>query len=980
MTRLLRICCFFLSSLVAITASADSRRVIEYGYDGAGNVISIDSSLSTNPPVINNLAPNAIRIGKTITVVATGTDLKNAQISSDDPENLIVAGVSTTETEVSFQLTALDGAAISMHDLTFATSLGSTVVQMDVQPRAPVLRVAPIPLILSNTGTPRTLDIRLSGPDIFDNTITLIVENPGIVSASTASAFIPAGQTTPTQPVTLSGLTEGSTRVSINSTTLQNFDLTATVSADFVQPPEGTQVHAYAAQLGVELTPLVVTPDLAERGPIVAQLQVVKETDPVADVNNRTVVTQPLSLVIGSVFESLSPSSIRADTGPVSLVISGQGLDSVDQVTVSPADGVTLGALSVSGDGQQVTVPVTVDSGVVLSERRVSLSVSGTEIKPAQPRAGQVFIGGELPEIDSISPVVTSRLANSTLCIVGRNFEGVQRVKITPAEDIQLSNQPTINTDNTEVCVSIGVDEFALLGPRVVSVVSVTGESSLVASAANTLTIANGLDGQVTPISSAALGVLFNDTPAQVTTDRLISTKPLNVVLGASITGLTPQQQAVDSSFTLAINGTDLGAVTDVGFSPDDGVTLSAPVVAGDGQSLTVDVTIAADAPATLRQVLVTASGSPIRPASPEADRFRITPPQPSIASIAPNYLVAGAGTAAITIRGQLFDEVQSVRLIPADDITVNTPTVNAAGDIVTVELTALAGAQTGPRTLVVKTPGGETTLTPDAANTMNVVSQVVATRTPILSAPLGIQKDTDTPPPAATADRLILASPIGVELQASVPDPTRDIEVVGALTGVTLGPIGLGLTPSAALIDSSMVVTINGSELDDVTAVAFVPADGVTLTSGFTVNSAGTQITVPIDVDVNAPQTLRQVVLTTASGEVRFSSPEGDRIRIAGDAAIIDSIEPIQQVPGTTFDLLIRGSNFNETSVVSAAPANGVQFNTPVVNGDGTEITVRMVIDLTATPGPRAITVTTPSGTTSDTPTAENTFTVVLE
>lgn len=64
---------FFISFLYVSlhsVAYADSRRVIEYDYDQAGNLIQIESEIGLNPPVITNINPSTIPIGPAITVTA----------------------------------------------------------------------------------------------------------------------------------------------------------------------------------------------------------------------------------------------------------------------------------------------------------------------------------------------------------------------------------------------------------------------------------------------------------------------------------------------------------------------------------------------------------------------------------------------------------------------------------------------------------------------------------------------------------------------------------------------------------------------------------------------------------------------------------------------------------------------------------------------------------------------------------------------
>ena len=98
----------------------------------------------------------------------------------------------------------------------------------------------------------------------------------------------------------------------------------------------------------------------------------------------------------------------------------------------------------------------------------------------------------------------------------------------------------------------------------------------------------------------------------------------------------------------------------------------------------------------------------------------------------------------------------------------------------------------------------------------------------------------------------------------------------------------------------------------------------------------------------------------------------------IAGPQPIIQSISPIQETIDSNFTLTINGINFSGATAVNIEPADDISINSLTVNGAGTQITVPIIIDLNAAEGPRAVTVTTPAGTTTSNLTPENTFSVV--
>ena len=225
----------------------------------------------------------------------------------------------------------------------------------------------------------------------------------------------------------------------------------------------------------------------------------------------------------------------------------------------------------------------------------------------------------------------------------------------------------------------------------------------------------------------------------------------------------------------------------------------------------------------------------------------------------------------------------------------------------------------------------------------------------------------------------LITSSLLGVIRETAPPLGTLDQVQHANHVSVLLGNAATSVNPRIAPIDSSLVLTIDGFGLDQVTEFSINPANGLLLTSGFSVNADGTRLTVPIDVAVDAELTQREIVLTTASGKLPFVNTEDSRLLITGFLPIIQSIEPIQEFPGANFTLVVRGFNLSNAVTVEASPTNGdMSFGSISVNPEGTELQVPIAISPFAALGPRVITVTTPAGMTENQATSANTFTVL--
>ena len=88
-----------------LTAYADSQRIVDFGYDAAGNLISVDTQLQSAPPIIHSIDPAFINRGLTKAFTVSGDNLLGAEVSVSNPR-LSLGGVTTALTEVGFFLTA----------------------------------------------------------------------------------------------------------------------------------------------------------------------------------------------------------------------------------------------------------------------------------------------------------------------------------------------------------------------------------------------------------------------------------------------------------------------------------------------------------------------------------------------------------------------------------------------------------------------------------------------------------------------------------------------------------------------------------------------------------------------------------------------------------------------------------------------------------------------------------------------------------
>jgi hypothetical protein len=321
------------------------------------------------------------------------------------------------------------------------------------------------------------------------------------------------------------------------------------------------------------------------------------------------------------------------------------------------------------------------------------------------------------------------------------------------------------------------------------------------------------------------------------------------------------------------------------------------------------------------------------------------------------------------------------VTVLPPDGIGLSAPVSSIDGKSLKVTVSAEAGAALGNRVVVVATPTGETTPAATAANTVAIVAAAVQNVSPLVAPLVGIDKSSlGTPPTDPGA--LIVSPLVGVNKTAAAPGAgSAGGVLINPDLGVTLGSSASRLVPSAVPVNSSVELVILGVGLQDVSDVAIHPSDGITLDAAPIALPDGSEVRVPITVSLDAPLTLREIIVMTPLDDIRFAREGAGRLKIAAGAPTIDSIAPVQQVPGARFTLTVRGSNLHDTFNVLVEPGSGVNVGSNIaVNAGGTELSVDMSVDGNAAFADHVIRVDTSAGLTTPLFGPENTFSVVTQ
>ena len=920
-------------------------RVTEYVYDAAGNILQVITRAagSAQPPAVTAFSPDAIRRGETRAFQITGTNFTGAQLATAAP-GLDIFGLQVGATQISFSLSASLSAPLGTHPISISSAAGSTSVQLTVNPVLPKLGMSPQPIAVPPTKSGRNFFVSLSSADNIPHVVSVASANTAIATVSPASVTFAAGEIE--KLITVTGLSAGNTAINLTSTTLGSTSVPVFVTAEFTG----------------------ITTSFA------AQLQVVKEQAPGGASTSFGPFASPLvGIARGAYIEAVTPSRLGIGTGPTTLVITGNELGGVTGVTLSPSDGLTLGAISVAPDGRSVSVPVTVAPNAATTVRKVKLAGASQPYIAARPGADQILVTLPAPQIDSINPIfATVGTTGATLIIRGRNLQAPEAVSFAPGSGISVSSTPVASDDGSTLTVAYSVSPSAPTGSHVVRVHTVGGSSDATASAANTFSVVNEVQAVYTPIASTHLGVVKEEAAPPAPTLSAFSAL-LGLVRPPAATGLSPAVGIIGSEVTLTISGAGLNAVTSVQVLPSDGVTLGAPSAAADGTTLTVPLTLALNAPQTLREVRLFAGSTQVLFTDAAAALFRVSAPLPQLDSMTPIVLQVGAPAVTLTITGRNFQNTSAVRVDPSAGITISPPTVTSSTQV-SVTISAAAGAAIGPRAVIVATPAGESPSAQTSANTLTLVNTIQGSVNPVTASAVGVVLETNAPPPTQAFGPFVAAD-VGV-LVETVAAPAQDT-VRATLVGVAIGPFATGVQAPPLTPTSSGTLVISGVGLADVSAVQIVPSTGIAV-GALTISPDGTQVSAPLTLS-GAATGLRGVRVLRGAVTVPFIPEGGDTFRIGVGTPGIDSISPILESRGNTFTMILRGQNFQDVTAVTATPGTGIRIdNAPSANGPGTEVTVRVSIAADAPLGSHVFQVHTPGGATTAEAVPANTFTVL--
>jgi len=922
----------------------------------AGELVFPNAVTVTQPmPSITGIDPTVVLAGTGSTViVVTG---RNFGASSEVLFNSAAAAtqfVSATELRATLLNQSSTGSlqtqVRSPDPLHPGQYLLSNQLALSVQaPVPPTVAIEPAPIALPPDSKPRDVTIRLSKADFRDNTLNFSISDTSKATVSPTSLVIAAGQTT--AKITLVPKVAGTVSLAVDSPTLAHFSVPLFITADF----RGANT-SYAAPVGV-----------------------VVQTVPGTVTKQVSLADSPVGVSVGAVLTGVSPSA-WAVGGSRTLAIIGVAIPSNAQVSMVPGAGVSLGAVSVSGDGTQLQVPLTTAADAPLGMRRIVVKDgAGKDIIFANPARSAVQLMTGIPSVESIEPVVVARGTLMTLLVRGRHLQQ-GTVRVLPDTGMRVDASPRVSADGTTLTTTIDIAADSPTGERVVQIVTPAGTSNSTALASNTLTVVSAVRQPVTPIASRLVGVVVGEATTPTTTTVQPGSTLVGLLVGAGITEVTPAVGVIGTDVLVTVRGAGLQTVTDVAFNPSPGVSIvGSPTANGPGTELTFTLRVDAGAALGLRRLVLTAAGKPLTTSRPTDGAFLISAPVPELTAVDPQVLQTGQPTAKFTVRGRNLTNVSDVRIEPASGITVSGPfEVNGDGTTLTFNAAAANGTASGVRTVIVTSAAGASTSVQGGGNIVRVATVLGPTYANVMSRAVGVTVGSATLPPKSF-NGTVATSVVGIMVGSVAPPESVTGSVSSTSVGLIVGAAAQTIAPEGWLRGASGTITVSGRGLDGVTAAEVVPSTGLLLGAPAASNG-GTTLTMSISVAPDAPQVLRELRLGTASGKVTFVNPGAAQFGI-GSMPTISSVSPIVFEQGKGAVLTVRGTNLKGVTSFAFGPDGGVTTTSDIAwsqDGLGELLTVSVVVAPSAKLGNRVVRLVVPGGSTTATPSASNTINVV--
>lgn len=850
---------------------------VTWGIKGIPYVVASGVVSVGNTPTISALSISEIQQGETVYATLNGSRLTSVQsvgVSSAGTTATVQNGA--TDTSVPLQLSASPSAVLGAANIELQVAAGHPVLTgglQVIQPQPSVTSLSPSSFYAAQPGSALTVMgknfvpesvIRMDGADLTTT----------YTSASSLSTTVPvltAGNKSITvkQPDPLLNGGFLISKPAVLSVTVPQLSISpASVSQTQGVPFNLTVAIPFAAQVdGMSV-------DLASSAPSIATVPA-----SVTIAGGATTATFPVTTIevgvvtitasranfasVSALVQVVAPPSLTITSTKLVDVVGNNFTLTINSSNIASAGGQVVSLSSSNTSVATVPASVTIPAGVKTVNVQVAALAIGNATITAQANG---FVAGSVAI--TVRPV-TQNVTVSPLPVAIPPDNIPRKITLKLAAVDAIDQVFTVSVADATVA-TVGAASVTIPAGQTTVQLQVTGKRegstsiSLVSSTLGTVVVPVYVTVEYAGInmSYAPLIGVVKESSAPATPPQnlsLLSSPSIGVAFGNYITGLAPNLLTIGTGpTTVTVNGEGLQNATSVIISPADGLTVGTFTSNPDGKSLTVPVTVAANAATTLRQVVVSKASGQYKASTPNADRLLISLPLPEVISVEPLFAVPGTSAMTLVVRGRNFQNAQSISITPPDGITVGgVPTVSADGTQLTATLSIAALATRGARVVRVTTPAGTSDGVGSSYNTFTLVSQVQDTITPVVSPLVGLVKETVAPPPATQAYGLY--SP-----------------ALGIAKGATVS----GVTPSVGAIGDTISMTITGNELQNVTAVQFNP--GIGLTVGTPVIAAdGKSLTVSVAVDVAAPLGVRALKVLAGTTVLPFSKADAGAFKV---------------------------------------------------------------------------------------------------
>lgn len=682
-------------------------------------------------PVLTQVLPDALKLGTSDTITVRGSGIPLGAVLKLVPATGLSVGTATRSADgtlIQWPVVVAPDALLGARKVVLTDANGNEIVFADPA-RAALLVMAGLPAIdsmepnFSLSG--KTLQLLVRGknlqlgrvqltPDtgiVLDTVPTLSSDGTTLTTTIVIAADAPTGART-VQVVTPAGAST-SEAVPANTFTIAK-QITSSVSS------------------------------LASRAVGV----VVAASDPVADTGIRQPVSTMVGVLVGTGVLEVSPRTGVIGTD-VAVQVRGVGLQTVTEVSLSPAAGITVvGAPTSNADGTQLSFTLRVAADATLGLRQLVLGVSGKPLALSRPEDMSFLIAAPLAELVSVAPqVLVAGQTSVRVTAQGRNFRNVLSARLEPPQGVTILGPFDAATDGSSVSFNATIASDATPGDRTLVVTTAAGDSSLASQPGSLVRIARVAGPTYSNLMSRPVGVVVSTPPvsevdnrtlvaplvgvvisAVATDDTVLATpasRTVGVVVGSVAQTMAPSGWLQGASGTVTVEGIGLDTVTSVAVQPNTGLLLGSPTAVNAGARLQFTLSVAPDAPLIARRLrLFSAAGSEVPFLFPETVAVGIGSLPTALTSLSPIVLQQGK-TTNLVVRGTNLKSVDGALFEPSSGLSVVGLPVwsqDALGELVTLAVSVDAAAATGPRVIRLTVPGGVTPATATPGNSFNVI------------------------------------------------------------------------------------------------------------------------------------------------------------------------------------------------------------------------------------------------------------------